>query len=337
MIKLKFAAVLFGTLLISSVASAQDAETLTIYSGRGESLVGPIIAQFSEQTGIEVEVLYGNTAGIANQIIEEGANSPADVYYGQDGGALGALAQAGLLAELPAEILDQVDPAFRSPNGEWVGTTLRARVLVYNPVLVEELGLELPNSILDLVNPEYAGLVGWAPENASLQAQVTALRVLIGEEATAEWLDGMVANEAVSFGSSNGNLYQAVGAGEIPFGISNHYYLFGIIAANPDLQLAQHIFPEGDAGALVNVAGAGVLASSDQPELAQAFVDFLLSPVAQQYFTTTNYEYPVVEGIITNPLLIPLTSIQTPEIDLSDLADLQTTLEMIEESGALDG
>jgi iron(III) transport system substrate-binding protein len=316
--------------------SAQDAPVLTIYSGRSESLVGPIIEAFSESSGVEVEVLYGNTAAVANQILEEGENSPADVYYGQDAGALGALAKAGLLAPLPAEITDLVAPEFRSPDGLWVGTSGRARVLVYNPVLVEELGLTLPESILDLTQPEYEGLVGWAPENASFQAQVTALRVLIGDEATAEWLAGMVENGAVGFGSNNTNLYLAVGNGEIPMGISNHYYMFGLLADNPDLQLAHYIFPEGDPGALVNVAGAGILANSDQPELAQQFVEFLLSPVAQQYFTTETYEYPVIEGIITNPLLVPLDSIQTPEIDLSDLDDLQTTIEMIESSGALD-
>lgn len=316
--------------------SAQDDPVLTIYSGRGESLVGPIIEQFSETTGIQVEVLYGNTAAIANQIIEESTNSPADVYYGQDAGALGALAKAGLLTTLPSEVTELVAPEFRAADGQWVGTSGRARVLVYNPALVEELGLTLPESILDLTKPEYAGLVGWAPENASLQAQVTALRVLIGDDATEGWLLGMVANGAVGFGSSNTNLYLAVGNGEIPMGISNHYYMFGILASNPDLPLAHYIFPNGDPGALVNIAGVGVLTNSDHPELAQQFVEYLLSPVAQQYFATQTYEYPVIEGIITHPLLVPLTSIDTPEIDLSDLDDLQATVEMIENSGALD-
>lgn len=317
-------------------SDAQESETLTIYSGRGEALVGPIIAEFSRATGIDVEVVYGNTAAIANQILEEGANSPADVYYGQDAGALGALEAAGLLAELPSEILETVPAAFRSPSGNWVGTSGRARVLVYNPQLVEELGIELPASIADLTDPAYAGLVGWAPTNASFQAHVTALRVLWGEEATAEWLAAMVDNGTVGFGSSNTNLYLAVASGEIALGLSNHYYLFGILEDDPEAALAQYVFPDGDAGSLINIAGAGVLASSDQSELAQQFVAFLLSPAAQQYFTTETYEYPVVEGIITNPKLIPLADIQTPEINLSDLSDLQTTLEVIEASGALD-
>jgi len=329
---------LAGVVLSVAPLSAQssDPEPLTIYSGRGESLVGPIITQFTEMTGIPVEVVYGNTAGIANQILEEGANSPADVYYGQDAGALGALAKAGTLAVLPAEIIDQVAPAFRSPDGLWVGTSARARVLVYNTALVEELGLELPASMLDLTDPAYKGLVGWAPENASFQAHVTALRVLLGEEAAEQWLADMVANEAISFGSSNTNLYLAVANSEIPMGISNHYYMFGILADNPEAPLAHYFFPSNDVGSLINIAGAGVLATSDQTEEAQRFISFLLSPVAQQYFTTQTYEYPVIDGIILNPLLTPLDTIEAPEIDLSDLDDLQTTLALIESSGSLD-
>lgn len=334
--KLCVFSMLIGLLaLFTFPLSAQETGVLTIYSGRNEALVGPIIAQFTESTGIEVEVLYGNTASIANQIIEEGANSPADVYYGQDAGALGALAKAGLLAPLPAEISELVAPALRSPDDLWVGTSARARVLVYNPVMIEELGLTLPESILDLTDPAYSGLVGWAPENASFQANITAMRILLGEEATAAWLEAMVANGTVSFGGSNGNLNQAVANGEIAMGLTNHYYMFAILAQDPDANIAQHFFPAGDAGSLINVAGAGIVATTDQPEEAQQFITFLLSPVAQQYFATETFEYPVIDGIIVNPRLTPLDSIEAPEIDLSDLDDLQATLEMIEASGAL--
>lgn len=330
-------AALVGLLIVMALpVGAQDEGKLVIYSGRNEALVQPIINEFAAANGIEVEVVYGNTAAIANQILEEGDNSPADVYYGQDAGALGALAKEGLLTTLPAEITDLVPAPFRSPAGQWVGTSARARVVVYNPVKIEELGLPLPESILDLTDPIYEGLVGWAPANASMQAQVTALRVLLGDEATAQWMEDLIANGAVSFGSSNGNLYQAVASGEIALGISNHYYMFGILADDPEAQLAHHFFPNGDPGALVNIAGAGVLASSENQDLANQFVAFLLSPVAQQYFATQTYEYPVIDGIVVHPRLVPIESIQVPEIDLSDLDDLQTTLELIEASGALD-
>ncbi len=191
-------------------------------------------------------------------------------------------------------------------------------------------------SILDLTKPEYAGLVGWAPANASFQSNVTAMRLLLGEETAAQWLADMVANGAVNYGSSNTNLNTAVASGEVVFGITNHYYMHNLLKDTPDLNLVQVVFPEGDAGSLVNVAGAGVLATSDQKGLAQRLILYLLGNEAQTYFTQETSEYPLVAGVEPNADLIPLDMIVQPEIDLSDLDDLQTTLEMIEASGALD-
>ena len=323
-------------LAVAPVAAQEATETLVVYSGRNETLIAPILARFTEATGVQIEAIYGDTAGVANQILEEGANSPADVYIGQDAGALGALAKAGALAPLPSDVLERVPAVFSSSAGYWVGLSARARVLVYNPEQVEALGLEIPASLLDLTKPEYAGLVGWVPANASFQANVTAMRLLLGEEAAAQWLADMVANGAVNFGSSNTDLNLAVASGEVVFGITNHYYMHNLLKETPDLNLVQVVFLEGDAGSLVNVAGAGVLATSDQKGLAQRLILYLLGNEAQTYFTQETSEYPLVAGITPNADLIPLESIIQPEIDLSDLDDLQTTLEMIEASGALD-
>jgi iron(III) transport system substrate-binding protein len=334
----RFATLVFLLSLIVLPSLAQDnAEILTIYSGRAESLVGPLLEQFTSETGVQVEVLYGDTAALASQILEEGANSPADVFFSQDGGALGAIAQAGLVDVLPSDILERVPAEFQSPEGYWVGVSGRARVLVYNPSAVETLGIELPTSILDLVNPEYAGLVAWAPTNASFQANISAMRLLLGDEATAAWLDGMVANGTIAY-EGNTQLNEAVIAGEVVFGITNHYYMHNILKQNPDADASidQYFFPAGDAGALVNVAGASVLASSDQPGLAQRFILFLLGNHAQSYFAQSTSEYPVVAGIPTVEGLQPLSEIESPEINLSDLSDLQGSIDMIEASGALD-
>lgn len=331
--------VVLMTFVISAVfpAVSQDsAERLTVYSGRNEELIGPILAQFTEATGIAVDVVYGDTTAIANQILEEGANSPADVFIAQDAGALGALAKANLLAALPSDVVERVPSVFASPDNLWVGLSGRARVLVYNPELVEAQGLELPASILDLTQPEYTGLVGWAPANASFQSNITAMRVMLGDEATETWLADMLANGAISFGSSNTNLNQAVIDGEILMGITNHYYMFRFLAENPDAPIAQHFFPAGDAGSLVNIAGAGVLATSDQPGLSQRLLLYLLGSEAQQYFADSTYEYPMIDGVTTNERLTPLSEIQSPDIDLTDLDDLQTSVQMIEASGALD-
>ncbi|HLV36469.1 MAG TPA: iron ABC transporter substrate-binding protein [Spirillospora sp.] len=315
--------------------AAQD-EVLTVYSGRGESLIGPILQRFTQDTGIQVQVLYGDTASVANQILEEGDNSPADVYIAQDAGALGALAKAGRLAVLPNDIMERVEnPTYKSPDNLWVGLSARARVLVYNPDSLAAAGLELPASMLDLTNPEWRGLVGWAPTNASFQAHITAMRVLLGDETAQEWLAGMVANEAVAY-SGNSQVVEAVINGEVPVGLVNHYYLHRFLAEDPTITTTNYHFPDGDIGALVNIAGAGVLNTSDQPGLAQRLILYLLGKDAQTYFAVETYEYPLVAGVEPSGELTPLSAIEVPDIDLSNLDDLETTLEMIEASGALD-
>lgn len=315
---------------------ADDDGALTIYSGRNESLVAPLLDQFTADTGVEVEVLYGGTSAVANQILTEAENSPADVFIAQDGGALGALAAAEMLSTLPELILNRViDPAFVSPDGVWVALSGRARVLVYSPEALEEFDLELPDSILDLTDEQWRGAVGWAPTNASLVANVTAMRVLLGDEETAQWLQDMVANDVQSY-PKNTPIVQAVIDGEIAVGLVNHYYLFRFLAEDPELTATLHFFPNGDPGSLINIAGAAILKTSDQPELALQLVAYLLSDSAQEYFAAATFEYPLVDAIEPSVDVPPLDEIESPEIDLSDLDDLQGTLEMIEESGALD-
>ena len=326
-----------GLLLIAMLpATAQDDDVLTVYSGRNESLVGPILQQFTEDTGIAIEVLYGGTSAVANQILTEGENSPADVFIAQDGGALGALAAAEMLHKLPSATLAQViDSAFVSPDGFWTGLSGRARVLVYSPESLSELGLELPNSILDLTDEQWRGHVGWAPTNASFVANVTAMRVLLGEDATADWLASMIDNGVQAY-PKNTPIVQAVIDGEVAVGLVNHYYLFRFLAEDPNITATLHFFPGGDPGSLINVAGAAILKSTDQPFVALELVNYLLSDAAQSYFAEKTYEYPLVASVDPSVAIPALADIEAPLIDLSDLADLQGTLEMIENSGALD-
>lgn len=316
--------------------AAQDGEVLTVYSGRTESLIQPILDRFTADTGVRVEVRYGSTAEMANLILEEGANSPADVFIAQDAGALGAVANAGLLAPLPNDVLERVPAPFRSPDGLWVGISGRARVLVYNPVLLEEMGLQLPDSIFDLTGSDWNGLIGWAPTNGSLQANVTAMRVLVGDDETRAWLEGIVANSPQTY-EGNTQVVQAVIDGEVAVGLVNHYYIFRFLAEDPEAPVALHFFPGGDPGALINVAGGAVVASSTQQGLAQRLLLYLLGTDAQTYFAESTFEYPLVAGVPVNVDLPPLESIEAPDIDLTNLDDLQGTLDMIEASGALDG
>ncbi|MBX3050658.1 MAG: iron ABC transporter substrate-binding protein [Caldilineaceae bacterium] len=311
----------------------EEPATLVVYSGRNENLVGPLIGQFKTATGIQVDVRYGDTAELAATILEEGQNSPADVYFGQDAGALGALDKAGRFVPLPQTILDQVDARFRAADGSWVGASGRARVFVYNTDEVAEA--DVPNSIWELLDPQWKGKVGWAPTNGSFQAFVTALRVLEGEEKAAEWLTGMVANEAQVF-SNNTGIVEATGRGEVQLGLVNHYYLYRFLAEQGDSFPARNHHPSaGDAGSIINVAGVGILDTVKNQAAAEQFVNFLLSAEAQEYFASETVEYPLVAGIEIDQRLTPLADINTPDIDLSDLADLQGTLELLQEAGAL--
>ena len=307
--------------------------SLVIYSGRQEDLVGPVIEQFEEATGIDAQVRYGDTAELASTIAEEGENSPADVFFAQDPGALGAIADSGALAELPEETLNRVPEQFRSPEGQWVGTTGRSRVVAYNTEALQEE--DLPPSIFDFTDPEWSGRIGWAPTNGSFQAFVTALRLIEGEDRAREWLEGIQANDPVVY-PDNTTALEGVASGEVDVAFVNHYYLYRALAEQgEDFGARNYYLKGGDPGALIIVAGVGILQTANNPEEAQRFVDYLLSDEAQQFFTDEDYEYPLVEGIQTPEGLVPLDEIEHPDVDLGDLDDLQGTLELLRETGVL--
>ena len=316
-------------LLLTGCAPA-DNQSLTIYSGRSEELIAPLIEKFEQETGVAVEVRYAGTAELAAQLLEEGENTPADLFLSQDAGALGALSGEALFVDLPAETLELVDPAYRSAAGDWVGLSGRARVMVFDPSAVNTI----PRSVLELAESSWAGKVGIAPGNASFQAFVTALRLLEGEDVATSWLAAMKQN-AVVFENNNAIL-DAVESGQISLGLINHYYWHKRLAEVGYEALKSRVtfFEEGDAGNLINIAGIGMLQESEN---ARTFVDFLLSAESQQYFVVETAEYPLLIGADTksNPSLLPLVDLPAPEIDLGSLADLQTTLDLIRAAGLL--
>jgi iron(III) transport system substrate-binding protein len=308
----------------------EDAD-LVIYSGREPELIGPIIERFEEASGVDVGVKYGSNSELIATIFEEGSNSPADIFYGSDPGALGALSER--FVELPDEILERVDPPFRSREGKWVGVSGRARVVVYNTNAVSES--DLPDSIFDFTDPKWEGRIGWAPTNGSFQAMVTAMRVMEGDERTREWLEGILANDPLVF-ESNTPIVEAVGNGEVDVGFVNHYYLHRILAERGESFPARNYhLPGGDPGAVVLVAGGGILGTADDVEAAEAFFDFLLSEEAQNYFSDETFEYPLIDGVEPEAGLPPLEEIDVPDVDLSQLADLEATLALLRETGAL--
>jgi iron(III) transport system substrate-binding protein len=306
----------------------------TLYSGRDEELVQPLIDRFTEETGIVVEVRYGNTAEIGALLLEEGDATPADVFLSQDAGALGALSQAGLFTTLPADITDAVPAGFTSTDGSWVGVTGRARVVVYDG---ERLTAdELPDTIDGYVTDEWNGRLAVAPTNASFQSFVTALRVLEGEDAAAEWVSALAANSPQLF-EGNSQILTAVDEGAVEAGLINHYYWFRAASeVGADSMRAQlKYLTAGDAGSIVNVTGAGILAGSETDADALEFVRYLVSEAAQTYFVEQTFEYPLVPGISAPEGLPSLESLLTPGLDLSDLDDLATTQQLLADAGLI--
>jgi iron(III) transport system substrate-binding protein len=305
---------------------------VVVYSGRSEELVAPLFAEFTAQTGIPVEVRYGDTAELAAQIIEEGDASPADLYFGQDAGALGALDAAGLCAPLPEGATDGVPARYRAESGNWTGITGRSRVIAYDSSRVS--ADEVPTSVLELTDPKWKGEVAIAPTNGSFQAFVTAMRVSLGDEATKAWLQGMVDNDAQIF-EKNSLIRDAVDAGQVKLGLINHYYWYEKAAeVGEDAMNVQIAFTApGDPGSLVNVAGACILASSGNPGGAGEFITWVLTPEEQEWFVTKSWEYPLVEGVPAAEGLPPIESLQGPDVPLAELEDLPGTLAMLQEVG----
>ena len=308
--------------------------TLTVYSGRSQSLVHPLLEAFGESTGVDIRVKYAGSASTAATLLEEGDNTPADVVFLQDPGSLGSLAAEGMLADLAQETLDKVDPRLRDPNGRWVGTSGRARTIIYNTEAINP-DTDLPPSILDFTEEEWRGRVGWAPRNGSFQAFVTALRQQLGEDTAREWLEGMKDNDAQEY-PNNTSIVQAAANGEVDVGFVNHYYLERFLAEyGEDFGARNYYIGNGDPGALVLVAGAGILEASDNKATAQEFVDFLLSEPAQQYFTSEVKEYPVAAGVEPEGDLPSIDSLDPPNVDLGSLSDLKGTIDLLREVGVL--
>lgn len=319
---------------LSTTTADPGPNKITVYSGRSEKLVAPLLEQFTKATGVEVSVRYADSAALAAQIVEEGSRSPADVFFSQDAGALGSLSKRGLLAPAPAEAAKVVDAKFRSEDDTWVGVSGRARVIVYNTQRVNDA--EVPKSVFELTEAKWKGRVGFAPTNASFQSFVTAMRVQAGEAKTKQWLAGLKANEPKTF-PGNGPVVVAVDEGQIDLGLVNHYYLYerGAAVGQDKLKAKNGFTVNGDPGALVNVAGVGVLKTTKAPAAAATFVRYLLSAEAQKYFAEKTYEYPLLAGIPSASGLPSLAAIQSPKIDLSDLDTLEQTLGLMREVGLL--
>lgn len=304
---------------------------LVIYSGRSESLVAPIIAQFAQNTGISVKVKYAKTSSLANLLLEEGSKTPADIFFAQEPGGLGAV--ENLLGALSPTTLALVPDWGKSLHGKWVGVSGRARTVVYNNKKVHES--DLPDDMWGFTDSKWKGKIGWAPTNASFQTMVSGMRTIWGEDLTRKWLIEIQANEPKVY-PNNTPQVAAVAAEEIEVGFVNHYYLHRFLATEGEGFAARNYHPRsGGPGSLILVSGVGILEAGTNKENSQKFIDFILSPVAQQYFANQTFEYPLIEAVKANQILMPLAEIKKPDITLKDLADLDGTVKLLRETGLL--
>jgi iron(III) transport system substrate-binding protein len=310
-----------------------DEPDLTIYSGRTDDLIGPLLKDFSKDTGVDVEVKYGQSADLALLIDEESeaGKSKADVFISQSPGAMGYLEDRGRLATLPATSLDLVPAEVRDDDSRWVGLTGRQRVLVYNSDLVDES--TLPSSVFDLTDSAWSGKIGVAPANGSFQDFVTAMRVTAGDEETTSFLEGLAANDPVTYENNNA-IVEAVARGEVEVGLVNHYYNYRRLVEAPSSPTKNHVFAEGDPGALLIITGIAAVEGSDDNEDAVKLIEWLLGPEAQEYFANETFEYPLATGSTPSGDIPAISFSDVGGIDFSDLGDgLEHTREMITAAG----
>jgi iron(III) transport system substrate-binding protein len=324
----------FSLLVFAGCGGSSVDQELVIYSSRTQSLVQPLLEQFAEQTGANIRVRYANTASIVTTLLEEGQNSPADVIYLAEPSGWAVLSEAGLLSNLPDNLLERVDERFRSSQGQWVGTSGRSKVVVYNTEnIVPER--DLPQSIMDFTDPKWKGRIGWAPTHGEWQILLMAIRIVEGEEAARRWLEGIKANEPENYPNLI-SIVQAVADGEVDVGFVNHYYVPRFIAEEgEDFGARNYYLGNGDPGAVVDVAGVAIPQSSDLREAAEGFVAYMLDVEAQQYFAQQTYEYPLSAGVPPTDDLPPLSFLDPPTIDPADLSELESTQRLLRETGII--
>jgi iron(III) transport system substrate-binding protein len=329
-----------------AAVTPDEAGPLVVYSGRSEALVEPLLDRFREATGIEVEARYGTDAELLAAMREEGAASPADVYWANTTGALVEAQSAGLLAQLPDSLLERPD-AFAPAGGRWVPATVRFRVLAYSPARVDTAAL--PTSVLDLPGrQQFRGRIGWTPTYSSFQDFVTVLRVLHGDDSTRAWIEGIKALEPRAY-PSNTPMLEALVAGEIDVALTNHYYVFRVLQGGGEgaydpastdgvsAPVALHAFATGDAGNLALVTGAGMMETSGRRSAAMRFLSFLLSDTAQSLAAETVHEYPVVGSAPLPAYLLPFDRAMalSPTVDPARMTDLEGTLRILREAELL--
>ena len=308
----------------SSSANAKVSGEITVYNAQHDTLTKEWVDAFTKETGVKVTIRQGSDSELSNQIIQEGAASPADVFLTENSPAMAQVENAGLFADIDKATLDQVPADFRPSTNKWTGIAARSTVLVYDKNKISED--KLPKSMLDLAKPEWKGRWAASPSGADFQAIVAALLELKGEAATTEWLKGMKDNSKAYKGNSTA--MKAVNAGEVDAALIYHYYYYGDQAKTGENsnKVTPYFFKNQDPGAFLSISGGGVLKSSKNAAAAQAFIKFITGKTGQEVLKNgTSYEYAIASNVDSNAKLVPIKDLQAPTVDPAKLNSSKVT------------
>ena len=325
---------MLGAFALGCGSSSSSSGTLTLYSAQHEQMTNALAKGFEKKTGDKVRVRFGEDEGLANQIVQEGAASPADALLTENTPPLELLSEKGLLAKVSSTTLAQVPARYSSPSGHWVGVAARETVLIYNPKMIATS--ELPASILDLAKPEWKGKLAIAPSEPDFVPIVSAIEKLDGRAAAKHWLEGFAAN-AKRYDDNEG-IVAAVDGGQVAAGVINHYYWYEQVAeaGRQNAHSKLHYFGHQDPGALVNISGAAALKSSKDPALAQKFLAYLVSEEGQSVMTHSgDWEYPLNAAVAPPPGLVPFVQLEAPDVGPADLGDGSAPLQLMQQAGLL--
>lgn len=304
--------------VLTACGGEDDGPSITVYNAQHKQLLEEVVPIFEKETGIDVKLRDGSDLELANQLVQEGDASPADVFLTENSPAMSLVESKGLFAQVPQSVLDQIPAEYVPASKAWTGFIARSTVVIYNTDKVEES--ELPKSILDFAKPEWKGRVSFSPTGADFQAIVSAVLALEGKQATAAWLEGLKENGTVYDG--NNIVLKSVNNGDTDTGIAYHYYWYRDqkeSGENSD-NSQQYFFGNQDPGAFLSVSGAGILKSSEKQADAQKFLEFLVSEEGQQAIADSYaLEYPLNPAVTLDPAVKPLSELEPPKVDISTL------------------
>lgn len=318
----------------SGSGSAGSDAQLVLYNGQHKTTTSALVAGFTKRTGIKVEVRSGEDPELANQIVAEGSASPADVFYTENSPAMQLLAEKGKLATLPESVLSEVPSQYNSPVGKYVGIAARATVLLYNPAKIS--ADELPASAMDLADPTWKGKYGIAPSGGDFQTIASAVLALKGQQAAEAWYKGLAENGRKY--QNNLAILNAVNRGEVPMGLTYHYYWFRDQAESGDSSknVKIHYFGNEDPGAFLSISAAGILADSKHKAAAEKFLAYLAGNEGQTELAKSNdFEYPLNKDVAANEKLRPLKELQAPTVDLSKVGDSKEAVRLMQDANLI--